>query len=118
MSTDINFQSLVGNKSNWQLLQQLHKALLSTGKDIAYRIFPIYIRYEDGDRTIALLYFKGKHLELGELELGLNIGAAKLPKGFDNGERMKYPEINCSVKLATSSRLTKELLDVLKLTKQ
>jgi hypothetical protein len=117
MSTAIDFTTLTTDKSSWKLLQQIHKAILSTSKDIEYRIFPIYIRYDDGERNVALLYYKGKHMESGEFDLGLNIGTTRRPKGFDNGEHMKYPGINCSIKLSVSSSLTKQLLDAIALTK-
>lgn len=118
MSTVIDFQSLAGTKSNWKLLQQIHDVLLSTSKNIEYHTFPIYIRYVDDDKNIALLYFRAKHLKPNEVELGLNIGIAKCPQGFNDGKHMKYPGINCSIKLKTSTHLTKQLLDALELTKQ
>lgn len=123
MGTEIDFRSLAGEKSNLELLQQLHTAILRTNKNIEYRIFPIYVRYDNGDKTIAVLRFKVNFKKInitepGELELGLNIGDTKLPKGFDTGESLKYPGINCSIKLNTSSHLTKKLLDAIKLTKQ
>ncbi|MDO8451309.1 MAG: hypothetical protein Q7S76_00385 [bacterium] len=118
MNTTIDFTSVTADKSCWELLQELHNAILSTSKAVEYRIFPIYIRYEDGERTIALIFFRGKRLvESGGVELGLNVGNAKLPKGFDDGKQMKYPEINCGIKLAASTKLTKQLLDAIALTK-
>ena len=118
MNTTIDFTTLTADKSSWKLLQQLHKTILSTSKKVEYRIFPIYIRYDNGERTVALLYFKGKHIETGEVDLGLNIGSAGLPKNFDDGERMKYPGINCSIKLDISNSLTKQLQDAIMLIKQ
>jgi hypothetical protein len=123
MKTIIDFSSLNGDKSCWELLKQLHDALLATRKGVVCRVFPIYIRYDDDEKTIALLYFRGvtkKKLEDGEIELGLNIGNAKLPKGFNNGKEMKYAGINCSIKIdATniSAQLKKQLFDAIKLTK-
>lgn len=114
---NIDFQSLTGTKSNWKLLQQLHEEILKTSKDIEYRIFPIYIRYADSNKNIALLYFRGNDLEPDEIELGLNIGNAKCPDCFNSGKHMRYPGINCSIKLSASNRMTKKLLNVLKLTK-
>ena len=116
MSDIIDFLNLAGQKANLKLLEQLHSTLLSTGKRIQTRIFPIYIRYADDEKNIALLYFKGKSLKPEEIELGLNIGKAKLPKGFENGKHMQYPGINCSIKLNSSYRLSKKLLEVIKLT--
>jgi len=120
MKTIVDFPSLNGDKSCWELLKQLHDALLATRKDVVCRVFPIYIRYDDDEKTVALLYFRGKKLEEGEIELGLNIGNAKPPKGFNNGKEMKYVGINCSIKLdATkiSVQLKKQLFDAIKLTK-
>jgi len=117
MNTAIDFLSLAKSSSNWKLLQQLHRTILATSKNVEYRIFPIYIRYANDDKNIALLYFKGKHLRSDEIELGLNIGDAKNPTDFDNGKHMKYPGINCSIKLDASSKLTKKLIDTIKLTK-
>jgi hypothetical protein len=116
MNAHIDFLSLIGDRANLKLLHELHNALLSTAKNVEYRIFPIYIRYADVDKNIALLYYKGKHLKPGELELGLNIGEIKRPKGFDSGKRMKYPGINCGIKLSSSVRLTKRLTDAINLT--
>lgn len=118
----INFRSLAGEKSNLELLQQLHDAIIRANKNIEYRIFPIYVRYDRGDDIVAVLRFKVNFKKInktepGELEFGLNIGDTKLPKGFENGESLKYPDINCSIKLNTSSRLTKQLLDAIKLIK-
>jgi|SRR3990167_7037641 len=118
MNNTIDFLTLAGEKANLKLLEQLHNALLSTGKDIQTRIFPIYIRYADDEKNIALVYFKGKSLKPGEIELGLNIGNAKFPKGFDDGKHMQYPGINCGIKLDSSYRLSKKLLEVIKLTQR
>lgn len=120
IGTEIDFRSLAGEKSNLELLRQLHDAIMRTNKNIEYRIFPIYVRYDRGDGIVAVLRFKVNFKKInktepGELELGLNIGDIKLPKGFENGESLKYPDINCSIKLNTSSRLTKQLLDAIKL---
>jgi len=119
MNTAIDFTTITADKSCWGLLQELNKAILSTSKSVKYRIFPIYIRYNEGERPVALIFFRGKRLaKSGGVELGLNIGDAKLPKGFDDGKQMKYPEINCGIKLNASSTLSKQLLEVIALTKK
>jgi len=113
----MNELDTLSNKNNFGLVEALHKLLVSLSKDVEFRVFPIYIRYTIGDRIIAVLYFSGKTIESDQVEIGLNTGSTKKPDGFSGGEHMKYPGINCSIKVGGPKPLKKELFNIVKLIK-
>lgn len=96
--------------NNRKLLLQVHKKILSAGKDVEYRVFPIYIRYTKGDSNIAILYYEKSNF----LDLGLNINKDAINSKFKDAVYMKYPDINYSIKINKIKDLDNKVINFLK----
>jgi len=98
MDTDItklkNNQSL---KNKWDILYKSHNAIISFDKKIRFRIFPIYIQYTKGEDVIAILYYRGKHVNIDNINIGLNLKQKPNFKEVKDGLYLKYASINYSL---------------------
>ncbi len=110
-----DLESILGKKSNWKILQKVHRAILSNDKEIKFRVFPIYIQYFKDEKIISVLYYKGKFVNSDEIDVGFNLDHPPKLKLFKNAEYMHYPNINYSCKLKCSSNTDKFLSKIMKL---
>lgn len=83
----------------WDIFKKVHLAVLSAGTDINFRIFPIYVSYFRGEKTIAVVYFRGKFINENTIDVGLNLLKRPTQKGFTSASYMKYPGITYSVQV-------------------
>lgn len=82
-------------------LRKIHQAVMRCSKDVMPVAFPIYIKYFKNDKVIAILYFKGKFVDLQGFVLGVN--TKKQPSfGFSEASYMKDPSITYGVRLGES----------------
>jgi len=94
---DADFKKKLGDR--WEIFQVLHKLILSLNKKVNFRIFPIYITYHLKDKNIALIYYKGKFVNDGGLDIGLNLKGNPTSNKFIKAEYMHYPGITHSTKI-------------------
>lgn len=73
---------------------------MSLKNKLSYRIFPIYIRYLDGENMFALVYFNKKEY----FEFGLAC-ESKISSQFEDASWMKYREIKYSIKIFDKDNL-------------
>ncbi|HUX36194.1 MAG TPA: hypothetical protein VMV71_04160 [Candidatus Paceibacterota bacterium] len=108
----IELEKKMGSK--WPIFEKLHKTILSANPNIEYHVFPIYIGYYLGDKSVAIVYFRGKFVSDDELDVGL--GLEKKPKvsGFVDAKYMHYNGVNYSIKLKTTKKITKEFIAIVK----
>ena len=108
-----NFQQVLEktqNPSNKKLLSEVHKKILSLGRNVNFRVFPIYIRYTKGKNIIAVLYYNKKNF----LDLGLNISKNVIDSKFKKAGYMHYPDINYSIDINKISDLSNKVINSLK----
>jgi len=100
----------INDADDKKLLSQIHKKILSIGKNVSFRIFPIYIRYVKGEHIIAILYYNKKNF----LDLGLNISKDTIDSKFKRADYMHYPGINYSIRINKISDLSNKVINFLK----
>jgi hypothetical protein len=110
METVDKFEVAFSEKNNWQILSKVHQEIFSLGADISFLIYPIYIKYFQGDKVIAVVFFKsgGSHmdiLEKDQIDLGLNISTKPKIIGFRTAEYMKDRNVSYSILLKNSDSL-------------
>ena len=98
----------------FKIFIKLHKLILSLNKQINFRVFPIYVRYSLGEKNIALIYFKGKFITGGLLDLGLNLDQRPEVKEFIEAVHMHYPGISYSIKLKNLKDITPSVIKTIK----
>lgn len=104
-----------GIRSNWEILQKTHNAILFLNKNVKFRIFPIYIQYVLDEKLIAILYYKGKFVNSDEIDLGLCLNLPPALKELGNAEHMKYANINYSCILRSTKNIDKFLHKIISL---
>lgn len=107
-----DLEKKLGDKE--KLFRKLHKLILSLNSKIEFRVFPIYITYNLGEKNIAIIYFKGKFVANGSFDLGLNLEKHSKVKGFVRAKHMKYPGITHSVKLRKLRDITPNIIKIIK----
>src|SRR3989344_7754482 len=101
-------------KGKFELLQDLHNAILSVHPKIQYRIFPLYIVYSLGEKNVALIYYRGKIVKDGGLYIGLNLDNPPKNKRFVTASAIKYPGIIYGTKLQNMSKITPSIIETIR----
>lgn len=107
-----DLKNTLGNR--WELFRRLHRLILSLDKGITVHVFPIYIVYCLGEKNIALIYYKGKFVATGGLDVGLNLNKKPKTKRFSKARHMKYPSITYSIKLKKLKDITPIIIKTIK----
>lgn len=116
MKENKDLDNIIGKRDNSELIRQIHLAILSLDKRIIFRVFPIYIRYSKNDKVIAVLFLKGKFVNLGELVLGLNLDKNPKLKELKDAKYMKDSNLTYSYIIKNSVVSIKFVSKIIKLT--
>ena len=98
----------------WIIFNKLHQFIISLSSKIEYRLCTIYVRYMLEDNVIAVVYFNGKFVSKGELDIGFAFNEKPKDSNFINAKYMNYPNINYSIKLKNIDDITKKLVKTVK----
>lgn len=99
----IIFDNIKTNPETLELLQKAHNIITDVYKDISFRVFPIYVKYYFDLKPVLIIYFKGKFIEKGELDIGVNLEAIPDIKGFRDASYMKDGKIKYSILINASN---------------
>lgn len=117
ISENTSLNDIKVNCETLELLQKVHHNIVNSDKNIDFKIFPIYIKYYINLRPVAIIYFKGKFVEKGALDLGINLDSIPAIDGFREAGYMKDVKINFSITindLNYSDALVKTILGLIK----
>ena len=107
-----NIRNKLGNR--YQIFKKLHDLILFSSEGVEFRIFPIYIAYFFKDKNVALIYYAGKLVRDGELDLGLNLKENPTDKRFIKADYMHYPGITHSIKIRRLKDIDLTLAKIIK----
>ena len=114
METNKDLENII-SKNN--LVGKIHSAIMLVDKNLMFRVFPIYIRYSKNDKVIAVLFFKGKFVNLGELVLGLNLDKNPKLNELKDAKYMKDSNLTYSYIIKDSPISIKFVSKIIKLIK-
>ena len=108
METNKDLENIISTDN---LVGKIHSVIMLADKNLMFRVFPIYIRYSKNDKVIAILYFKGKFVNSGELVLGLNLDKNPKLKELKDAKYMKDSNITYNYSIKNSyEKKTKDIL--------
>jgi len=102
---------------NWKLFYKVHKLIMASSKEIAPRLFPIYVKYSLGDDVLAIIFFKGIYAKGESIDLGLNIKSKKIPEGLKDAKYMKDRNATYSILVSEINFDKNKITNFIELTK-
>lgn len=110
MNNDL--EKKLGDK--WLIFNKLHQFIMALSPKIEYRLCTVYVRYMLEDNVVAIVYFHGKFVSKGELDIGFAFNEKPKYSNFINAKYMNYPNINYSIKLKNIDDIVKKLIKTIK----
>lgn len=101
------------NTESFAVLDKTHKAIINLVKDVSYKIFPLYVKYYVESEPVIILYYKGKFIEKGELDLGVNLKTMPKDFIFRDADYMKDGKIKYSTKVDAFTDISSLIKNIL-----
>lgn len=111
-----DLKNIITNKETLNFISKVHEKIINSDEGITFKIFPLYIKYFLNEKVIASIYYKkGKTLNEGEIDIGLNLKERPEIEGCKDAKYMKDVNINFSFLFNSKKYSEDKLSNLIKL---